>query len=342
LNRRLSTIALAALLAAPRALAFPTSRLIYERGAGAEHCPAEPIVRGRVADRLGYDPFVEEAARTLVARVFRVGDRLEADVQLVDQLGKRHGSRHLATDTGRCDELISALALSISIAIDPERVQTEEDFVPPPETETPASGRSAGDRPESRTEAPAIDGEPKAPVHWDTGVEDEREPRRPFSVRWHSGAGGLAAIGSAPAPTGGAFVFVSAELGQALLSLEGRADAPAFTDAAGGEASSSLLVASVVPCWQPNALFACAVGSIGAVRGRGDRVTQARSDSGFYAAAGIRLGSTLPLYERLSLRLHLDLLSTLTRFTLEIDDQPVWKAPPFSSAAGLALAAHFP
>jgi hypothetical protein len=334
----LSTVALAALLAAPPAFAFPTSRLIYERGPGAEHCPAEPTVRGAVADRLGYDPFVEEAAKTLVARVFRSGDRLEADVELVDQLGKRHGSRHLSTDAARCDELISALALSISIAIDPERAQDAEDVVPPPPA-APAETEPT----ENPAETPGFANETKSPARLDTGVERSEKPRRrPPTLRWYSGAGGLAAVGSAPAPTGGAFVFAGARLDEVSLSLEGRADAPAFIEKTNGKAGSSLLLASLVPCWQPAALFACTLVSLGAVRGRGDDVTHPRSDSGFYAAAGFRLGSLVPLHEQLALRLHLDLLSTLTRFTLEIDDQPVWKAPRFSSAAGLALLANFP
>jgi len=339
LKRRFSAIALAAsLAAAPAAYAFPTSRLNYERGPGAEHCPEEPTVRKAVADRLGYDPFVEAAAKTIVARVLRVADRLEADVELVDQLGHPQGSRKFSTDAARCDELISAVALSISIAIDPERAQAAQESVAPPPTEIAPTNP-----PETRSEPSPSRGRREEPAQLDTGVEKERRERRERrAVHWHSGAGGLAAVGSAPTATGGAFVFLGAHLDDASLSLEGRADAPAFTNQPNGEAGSSLLLASVVPCWQPTALFACTLLSMGTARGRGEGMTQPRDDSGFYAAAGIRLGSTFPLYGPLSLRFHLDLLSTLTRFTLQIDERTVWTAPRFSSAAGLGLMANFP
>jgi hypothetical protein len=338
-KHRFSTVALAALLtAAPSAFAFPTSRLIYERGSGAEHCPDERMVRSAVVDRLGYDPFVDADARTLVARVLRVADRLEADVALLDQHGSPQGARHFSTDTARCDELISAIALSISIAIDPERAQAALDGDPaPPAEELPAKLE------ETRAPATSARKTRDEPDQLDTGVEEGTGGRRrPRALRWCSGAGGLAAAGSAPAATGGAFAFFGARLDQAALSLEGRIDAPAFTTTSSAEVGSSLLVASVVPCWQPAAPFLCALISMGTVRGSGDKVTDPRSDSGFYAAAGARLGTAFPLYERLSMRLHLDLLSTLTRFTLQVGEQPVWKAPPFSSAAGLALMANFP
>jgi hypothetical protein len=344
---RFPTACLAAsITAAPAtAYAFPTSRLIYDRGAGAEHCPEEPVVRGAVADRLGYDPFVESATRTIVARVLRVADRLEAKVELVDQLGTRHGSREFSTDAQRCDELISAMALSISIAIDPERAQAAADPLPsPPPMDPKKPGpKPPKPRPEPRPEAP----KPRPPEtsamldnHAQPAGERSRGTR---AMRWYSGAGGHAALGSAPGAAAGAFVFAGVLLDKASLSLEGRADAPASSTVTGGaEVGSSLLLLSAVPCFEASELFACALISAGSLRATGDRVTNPGSDSAFYAAAGGRLGTALPFYGTLSFRLHLDLLSTLTRVTLEIDQREVWQAPQISGAAGIGLRAHFP
>jgi hypothetical protein len=49
-------------------LAFPTSRLVYERGPGVEHCPDQAAIREAVASRLGYDPFFPSSDKTIVAR----------------------------------------------------------------------------------------------------------------------------------------------------------------------------------------------------------------------------------------------------------------------------------
>ena len=45
------------LLVAAPAMATPSTRLTYQRAAGTEHCPEEPVLRRAVEQRLGYDPF---------------------------------------------------------------------------------------------------------------------------------------------------------------------------------------------------------------------------------------------------------------------------------------------
>src|SRR5688500_17870579 len=72
---------------------FPTSRLTYARGAGAEGCPEELTVRQAVAARLGYDPFFAAADKTIVARILRNREELRATVELVDDRGMVRGVR---------------------------------------------------------------------------------------------------------------------------------------------------------------------------------------------------------------------------------------------------------
>ncbi|MEO6602920.1 MAG: hypothetical protein ABIQ16_23750, partial [Polyangiaceae bacterium] len=52
-------------LLTPVAWAFPTSRLVYARGPGAEQCPEQSVVRAAVASRLGYDPFFPSSDKTI-------------------------------------------------------------------------------------------------------------------------------------------------------------------------------------------------------------------------------------------------------------------------------------
>jgi len=333
-GRRFLIFAVAVSIAAAPGVAhaFSTSRLEYSLGPGAEACPAELEVRANVADRLGYDPFVESASRTIVVRISRVDENLKATVELVDPRGSRQGRREFSAGADRCGELVSALALSISIAVDPERAQRtaeSEEAAPSVPATRPIEHREPSPRPLP----PTRDAAPEPPL--------ERPP--PRALGWQFGAGGHAAIGSAPSATGGAFAFFGARLASASLSLEGRADFPASTTVAGGaEVSASLLLLSAVPCWEGARLFACALLTAGSLQGSGARITSPGDDAGFYAAAGARLGTTIELYDPLSLRMSFDFLKTLTLPTLDIDGQAVWKVPPFSGAGGLGLLARFP
>ncbi len=336
-GRRFLAFAVAASLAAAPGVAhaFSTSRLEYDLGPGAETCPAEPEVRANVVERLGYDPFVESAARTIVVRIARIDENLKATVELVDAVGSRRGRREFSAGADRCGELVSALALSISIAVDPERAQAAIDRELPA---TPPPTEAREPRPETR--APSRR-DTDAPI--DTGVDAVVPQPEKRALRWQLGAGGHAALGIAPAPTGGTFVFVGAALASASLSLEGRADLPASTRLeTGAKVGTSLLLASAVPCWEHPRLFACALLSTGIVRASGAQIIHPGDDSGFYAAAGLRLGTTVALYDHLALRVNLDVLDALTPVSLQIDDQNVWEAPSISGAAGVGLLAHFP
>ncbi len=102
-----------------RAEAARSARLIYVRGHGADTCPDEDAVRNAVAARLGYDPFVAFAANILVAHVRREGDGFHTAVGLVDENGVERGARQLTVDSRECADAIAAMALTISIAIDP-------------------------------------------------------------------------------------------------------------------------------------------------------------------------------------------------------------------------------
>src|SRR5436190_13499771 len=84
---------LGVLACAGRAEAFPSTRLVYARGPGAEQCPDQAAVRKAVAVRLGYDPFFASSDKTIIARVLREPDRLKGQVELIDEHGAQVGLR---------------------------------------------------------------------------------------------------------------------------------------------------------------------------------------------------------------------------------------------------------
>src|SRR5205814_5483733 len=106
-------------LASTASFAFPSSRLLYSRGVGAERCPDEATMRKAVAQRLGYDPFFPTAEKTIVSRIVRDRDELRGTVELVDNHGMVRGLRDFKVGADDCAELVAAMSLAISIAIDP-------------------------------------------------------------------------------------------------------------------------------------------------------------------------------------------------------------------------------
>jgi len=126
------------------------------------------------------------------------------------------------------------------------------------------------------------------------------------------------------------------------LGLEGRADLPASTSLRVGEASTALLVASLVPCVHLRTVATCALVTGGALRAAGRGLVDPRQVTLPYAALGARLAVAIPFTARLSLALHGDLSAPITKTELQVDGAAVWTAPILSVALGLGVAATFP
>ena len=126
-----SALLLVASLLAGGARAAESCVLSYVRGQGAEQCPDEARVRQAVAARLGYDPFVAWAKTTVHAQIVREGSLLRGRLFLADAENRARGSRELTAPADRCDELVAALALAISIAVDPMQASRGVPAPPP-------------------------------------------------------------------------------------------------------------------------------------------------------------------------------------------------------------------
>jgi hypothetical protein len=323
-------LVLAALLLPVQAAdASPSSaRLVYERGSGASACPTAEEVQSSVAARLGYDPFTSDAERTISARVDRVGAKLSARIELRDRSGQVLGSRSLASTQLDCDELAAALALAITITVDPKylaRTESQPSAPEPAATPPPAKTTPVRPRPPPTKPAPIV-----AP------------PQRPaWAVRGTLGV--LGAVGTAPAVAVGAIVGAGVRVDRWSLGLEGRLDAPASRDAApGGRVSSALRSGSFVPCVHFGPALLCGLATAGELLGEGEGVTQPREDASFFAALGGRAALEIPAASPIALRTHADLQATLTEVHLELAGRRVWSTPPVSAALGLGIAGQFP
>jgi len=217
----------------------------------------------------------------------------------------------LTSATGDCAELGSALALAISIAIDPLSL--------------------------SRAPSPAPVVRETAPIH----SPSERVAPPPLTIA--TAVGVHVALGATPGTIGvGPDLQIGVRRSSASLALAGRLDPTIGSEGdADGRVDASLVAAGLVPCFHHGPLAACALGYAGVLRGTGSNVSVPRHASTFYAALGARLALAIPLGGIFALDVHLDGLGTLTHTTLEIDGVPVWTTPPLSAVLGSGLLASF-
>lgn len=330
-GRPIVAIALAGQLVVATAAATPTARLVYARGAGAEGCPDEDAIAALVAARLGYSPFRPIADNTLSAEVRRAPIGFSADVKLVDSRGILRGARHLTTASDDCSDLASAMALSMSIALDPLSLTRPPPSASPDLGPLPLSPSEEGLLPPPSSLPPRSDAPPS--------VQPPEAAASPATL--HVGLGPVVSFGASPAPAVGVSAFVGGRWRAWSLDLGGRGDLPASrpTDQ-GGAARTSLVAAFVAPCAHVGPGFGCAVGWLGSLSASAVSVTAPRSTSGVFAAAGPRLGAGVRASKALSFRMSGDALFVLTPFDLKLNGQPVFSAASVAFTLTVAALLH--
>jgi len=326
---RLSAVLLAAVTWAELAAADAPSdrsfvRLSYARESGAEQCPDESVVRESVSTRLGYDPFDDRAARVLKAVVRRSGRSFVARIELYDATGKRQGARDLAGSGMDCGELATAMAIAMSLGIDPLSATAP----PPPKPPAPAM--------------PVVP-EPGPPPQVVLSTAPPPPAARPepaakgAPLRARFGAGASVAWGISPAtPAAGATLIAGLRRGIASLELEGAADFSPTATKGSVRANSSLWLASLAPCLHFGIGLGCVIGGLGSLDATG-LVKNSESGQKFFADVGLRLGVEIPFADRFYVALHVDALATPTHITYDSGAHQFWTTPPGSIALGITL-----
>jgi hypothetical protein len=319
-------------------LAGASARLVYVRGSGAEDCPSEATIRAAVRARLGYDPFFAWAHDTMFVEATRAEGTIRVQVKLVGEDNLLRGARDLRVKQPDCASVVDAMALSISLAIDPNSVlgtpsaPAASAAPPPEEPPTPASPAAPAPAPPQAPDAPAPSASAATP---EPAVDREGKSA---AVRVRVGAAIAGWLGAASTANAGAEVFAGVRWRAASLDLEGRADLPATgqPELQGVRVRSSIVAASIVPCLHLQPLFACAVASAGSQSVTAD-VAAPQASSGRWAALGGRLGAELPLSPAFSIGVRADLLRDVSNGVEVNGGSRVYTFPAVAGSLGLEL-----
>jgi hypothetical protein len=331
-------VVFAALLAAIDASGGVSSRLIYSRPEGATSCPDENAVRAAVAQRLGYDPFVAYANTTVVAEVFLRGTRFGGRAYLVDGSGQRRGTRELEPETNDCEQLVAALTLAISIALDPMTAVG----LPPRALDTRETRESTPESPPNQvlTPIPAI---PSVAAPVDDGRPLASTNADARAWRGHALAGALVSSGWVPATAPGIYAgFRVVEPPAWSLGVEGQASLSADqpTPTGSGRVSAWSWSVALVPCRRFSFLAVCALASAGELVAHGEGLSLTQTQTAAYGALGGRVAAAWTFAERWELELHGDLAAPFARTHFAVNGSDIWQAPALMSAIGGGVVAR--
>jgi hypothetical protein len=333
-RRWAAALALAGIaLASREAQAAPSARLVYLRDAEASSCPDESAVRAAVAARLGYDPFMAFAPSTMFAEIRREGADYKGFVKLVDPNNVVRGARELVHTGEPCSELVDAMALSMSIAIDPLSLAGPRPKSDEPPIEPPAEEPTPEPKPAPPPPSPA-----RAPQDR-VGLVEAREPSP--AVHLALGLGPALSLGTAPAPAVGARVGAFVSRGSVGLFVEAHGDLEASRAIARGRVSTRLVEGQLGVCYQYRAFFGCGTASFGALSASAEGITAPRTDVGAHASLGARAGLEVELSPPLYLRVQLDGAAVLTPHTLTVDGEEVSSLSAFAASASSLFAVRF-
>jgi len=305
------------------------ARLVYVRGAGASVCPQQVQLRMAVAARLGYDPFRATAMRTVIAQIEEKSGELVGHVELVDEQNVSQGARQLTAPAERCSELVRAMALSISIAIDPESaLLAREDPAPLDDSEKPEP---------TRMQRAAVATENEEPRE----IEAQPPPSAPKPIRFFSGAGVHVTNGAGPSSALGTDAFLGGRFGAFSLSVEERIDGRSSNGAIKGGVHVSFWLGSIVPCVHFGYATLCGTGTFGVIRASSSGLARDSSDTGNYTALGGRVGWDMPVFGQLWAGLHADAFAPWHTVSIKTSGRTLWTAPNVGTLLGFRVSAHF-
>jgi hypothetical protein len=336
---------LALFFAASLASASPSARLVYVRAPEATACPGEDVFRKAVATRLGYDPFFPTAQKTVIVRIDRSMKGLAGNLQIVDNDGSLRGERDLGVQGDNCGELVTSLALAVSIAID-DLDERAKDPPAAPEPMVPTQPEPAP-APPTPPRAPAVD-----LVWMRVNLPDESAFRMHGTIgggpTLYAGTSDGAALGIALAGTLWATLADTPwNLG---LRLEGRAELPVQAQLVGviplatsnATATTQLFAAGLSLCASVKLPFACLGASVGRLHSETAGIAAPKQDSIPTFALVARLGAQVPVTRMVYLAPTVEGQLSPLPPSVFINGSKTLSLPMFSGGIAMHLGVHIP
>jgi hypothetical protein len=313
---RLASVALGTMVLTTSATSWcrPYARLLHVRESGAERCPDAKELRSRIAERLGYDPFRQDASTSV-----RVGFRPDesgftADVEAFDARSDLLGRRKLSSTDETCRDLADSVVLTVTLLLD----------TPPP------GGIVSTPHPKdlpAAVESPHLG---VAPL--------------PVKVLWTVDVGLdlVAAVGYAPSPSVGTRLAVGLRHGPWSFALGGRLDLPAEGRFATGTVETAVRLGELSGCGHFGRGFLCVVGAAGAITADGRNVLNARRTIGPFGTVGGRVGGDIPLVGPLALRGSAELVALLVRTSVMVGQETLFTTPALGGTFAIGFVGRFP
>jgi hypothetical protein len=277
------------------------ARLVYFVDPTATGCPSAEAFRAAASARAGHELFGEPADVTIDVTLRRVdapggAATYVATVGLPDAPRDGAAPRELRSEVS-CDELATAAALVVSIALDPESILRAPPPAPPPPPPPP-----------------------EAPRTWRALV----------------GIGARGAWGMTPEATGGLALSAAAVASRLALGAEIAGFLATDATYTRGSVSVLPLTLSLLPCASSAALHLelCAVARLGVLRGAGSGFTENFSRWRAFGAAGARAGAFVDV-ARLRLRASVEGTALQPRTSFDVGENTAYTTRSVSAAAGL-------
>ncbi len=289
----------------------------------ARTCGDTEVLRAKIAERLGRDPFTDESSAGRLRIAFaREKQAWTAEIVMLDAAGKRSGARTLTREGATCEPLAASVVFTVAVLL--------EELTPRPPPAPPPPPRD-GPRP------------PDEP--WpQLAPEPPRTPPAPRTTHVDAALGGTGAVGGAPAPSVGGELAVGLDVTRFRVELAGRLYLPASSD---GDVAvrTRLVYGRIAPCYGWEVLSACFVAAVGSVSGEatGERVASSQLGGQVFGAGGIgALSRLFFLGDRVFVRAAFDLLFAATRVGFDVGERRVWTLPVASAAGVIGLGARLP
>ena len=302
-------------------------RLEYAVAPGLR-CPAMAQLMSEVSSRMAHDPWRRRARRVIYVQVTSTVAGMEALIWVRQATGRKVGRRTFRSVEGDCGELMEHVAFHLALVMDPLGVRT---IRKPREKKKPQPKSVPVSRPPTPIKTPGVRS---------GATVGRRLDRLAISV------GGIFAMGAAAGGlSGGVTAQIRYRFWKMSVGLEGRVDLPGYDDIDGvkdGRVGTTLMAASVLPCFHRRWLAVCGVLTAGAIRGQSRKMIPPKIEHLPYLAGGVRVGAEIDLSTTFSLRVYGDLAMPVpVTFGDDPGQQVLWTTPVINGGLGLALSAGF-